>query len=87
MGTIDVPEHPADDPDGATHLFRLLTDRSPQTFRRRAEDHYEVPVDPEAVRHVLASRPPTSAVVAALNPELALLGLAKIVEQTGHPRR
>ncbi|MFE6828751.1 hypothetical protein [Streptomyces sp. NPDC057690] len=86
-GTIDFPEHPADDPDGAAHLFRLLTDRSPRALRQWAQDHYEVPVDPEAVRHVLASRPLTSAVVTALNPELAPPGLAKIVERTGYPRR
>ncbi|MFF1444878.1 hypothetical protein [Streptomyces sp. NPDC058295] len=86
-GTIDFPDHPADDPDGAAHLFRLLTDRSPSAFQQWAEDHYEVPVDPEALRHVLASRPLTPAVIAVLNPELALTDLAKVVEQTGYPRR
>ncbi|MFE7935322.1 hypothetical protein ACFU6S_42680 [Streptomyces sp. NPDC057456] len=85
-GTIDFPDHPADDPDGAARLFRLLADRSPSAFRQWAEDHYEVPVDLEAVRHVLASRPLTDTVVAALNPGLAVTDLAKDIERAGYPR-
>ncbi|CAM5238099.1 hypothetical protein [Streptomyces aurantiogriseus] len=85
-GTIDFPEHPTDDPDGAGHLFRLLTDRSAQALRAWAEDYYEVPVDLEAVRHVLASRPLTDAVVRALNPELTVADLAKDLEETGYPQ-
>jgi hypothetical protein len=55
-GTIDFPDR-AVDPDGATGLFELLVDRSPEAFQRFAEDYYEVPVDLEAVSQVYALRP------------------------------
>jgi hypothetical protein len=85
-GTIDFPERPAGDPDGAESLFGLLTDRSAEAFQRWAEDYYEVPVDVEAVRHVLASRPLTDAVVRALNPDLTVAGLAEDLARTGYPQ-
>lgn len=85
-GTIDFPEHPTGDPDGAESLFALLTDRSAEAFQQWAEDYYEVPVDVEAVRHVLASRPLTDAVVRALNPALTVADLAMDFAQTGYPQ-
>jgi hypothetical protein len=84
-GTIEFPEDPSDDPDGALSLFALLTDRSPEAFRRWAEDYYEIEVDPEAVRHVFAAGPLTDAVVAALNPDITLADLAKDVAEIGYP--
>jgi hypothetical protein len=55
-GMIDFPAGHAD-PDGATGLFELLVDRSPEAFQRFAGDYYEVSVDLGAVRHVYALRP------------------------------
>ncbi|MFJ4710868.1 hypothetical protein [Streptomyces sp. NPDC088785] len=63
---IDFP--PGSDPDGSGFLFRLLTDRSPETVRADFQDYYERPVPLDAVRHVLAGRPLTPAIAAALNP-------------------
>ncbi|MGW7366059.1 hypothetical protein ACWGI8_22140 [Streptomyces sp. NPDC054841] len=85
-GTIDFPEGATGDPDGARHLFQLLADRSAEAFQEWAEDYYEVPVDVEAVRHVFASRPLTDAVVAALNPEVTLAGLAEDIAEIGYPQ-
>ncbi|SFY48806.1 hypothetical protein STEPF1_02032 [Streptomyces sp. F-1] len=84
-GTIDFPEETTGDPDGAAFLFGLLADRSPEAFQRWAEDYHEVPVDLEAVRHVLSSRPLTEAVVRALNPEASLAALAQDIAEIGYP--
>ncbi|MFC8918154.1 hypothetical protein ACFT5C_20520 [Streptomyces sp. NPDC057116] len=86
-GAIDFPA--ACDPDGSDYLFEHLTDRSAETYQAFAEDAHEVPVDLDAVRHVLALRPLTDEVVAALNPKLTLAGLAGPAGQsavTGPPR-
>jgi hypothetical protein len=82
-GTIDFPEVTTEDPDGSGYLFQLLVDRSPEVFRRWAEDYYEVPVDLEAVRHVFASRPLTEDVVRALNPGIGVADLPQDVAEIG----
>ncbi|MEU3406663.1 hypothetical protein ABZ766_22360 [Streptomyces sp. NPDC006670] len=53
---IDFPPGSAD-PDGSGHLFRLLTDRSPEAVQAHFEDYYERPVPLDTVRHVLAGHP------------------------------
>ncbi|MER8185243.1 hypothetical protein [Kitasatospora sp. NPDC094015] len=84
-GAIDFPAgHP--DPDGADRLFGLLVDRSPEAFRRFAEDYYEVPVDLAALRAVYALRPLTGELVAALNPEIGLADLAGDIAAIGYPQ-
>ncbi|MBC9711327.1 hypothetical protein H9Y04_01925 [Streptomyces sp. TRM66268-LWL] len=84
-GTIDFPEEPREDPDGAQYLFRLLTDRSPEAFQRWAQDYYEVEIGLDAVRHILGSRPLTESVVNALNPEITLAELADDIAEIGYP--
>ncbi|MEU9796286.1 hypothetical protein AB0E27_37960 [Streptomyces sparsogenes] len=86
-GTIDFPEEATEDPDGAESLFPLLVDRSAEAFQRWAEDYYEVPVNVQAVRHVLSSRPLTEGVVSALNPEVTLTDLAEDITRIGYPQR
>lgn len=85
-GTIDFPEEATGDPDGAEYLFPLLVDRSAEAFQRWAEDYYEVPVDVQAVRHVLSSRPLAEGVVSALNPEVTLTDLAADITKIGYPQ-
>ncbi|MFF7209367.1 hypothetical protein ACFZAU_02385 [Streptomyces sp. NPDC008238] len=84
-GSVDLPAD-REDADGASYLFELLTDRSPEAFRAFAEDYYEVPVDLDAVRHVKALRPLTAEVVATLNAEVTLAQLAEDIEGIGYPR-
>ncbi|MER7109888.1 hypothetical protein [Streptomyces sp. NPDC000229] len=84
-GTIDFPD--ACDPDGSEYLFEHLTDRSPEAYQEFAVDMHEVPVDLDAVRHVLALRPLTEELVAVLNPALTLTGLADDIAATGYPHR
>ncbi|MFG2480262.1 hypothetical protein [Streptomyces fagopyri] len=84
-GTIDFPGR-AVDPDGATGLFELLIDRSPEAFQRFAEDYYEVPVDLEAVSQVYALRPLSQQLVSSLNPEVSLTDLAQDISEVGYPR-
>ncbi|SFF10015.1 hypothetical protein SAMN05216251_108138 [Actinacidiphila alni] len=83
---IEFPDSPDGDPDGAALLFPLLTDRGADAYRAFAEDYYDVPVAPDAVRHVLALRPLTSAVVSALNPDLGIAELTDDITSIGYPR-
>ncbi|MFE6459625.1 hypothetical protein [Streptomyces cinereoruber] len=83
-GAIDFPAGRAD-PDGAATLFPLLVDPTPEAYRRFAEDHYEVPVDLEAVRRVYALEPLSQELVSSLNPEVALADLAGDVAEIGYP--
>ncbi|MEE1822435.1 hypothetical protein PUR61_09555 [Streptomyces sp. BE20] len=71
---------------GATRLFELLLDRSPQAFQRFAEDYYEVPVDLEAVRDVYASRPLNQTLASSLNPEVDLTDVAEDIAEIGYPQ-
>ncbi|MEV6537106.1 hypothetical protein AB0M86_47495, partial [Streptomyces sp. NPDC051639] len=84
-GTIDFPED-AVDPDGATSLFGLLVDRSPEAFQRFAEDYYEVSIDLAAVRQVHALQPLNQELVSSLNPEASLADLAQDISEIGYPR-
>jgi hypothetical protein len=84
VGEIDYPDGERD-PDGSAHLFKLLTDPSPEAFQRFAEDYYEVSVDLNAVRHVYALRPLTQAVVTVLNADLTLEDLAEDLATARYP--
>ncbi|MEU8757638.1 hypothetical protein [Streptomyces sp. NPDC048659] len=84
-GTIEFPTWGDGDPDGADYLFHLLTDRSPRAYAKWAGYYYETEVDEEAVAHVLALRPLTPQVVAALNPETDLASLAEDIVEIGYP--
>ncbi|MEV4944342.1 hypothetical protein [Streptomyces sp. NPDC053755] len=74
------------DTDDTDFLFGLLVDRSAEAYARWAGEYFELPVDPDAVRHVLALRPLTDDLVAALNPRVTLAGLAEDITETGYPR-
>ncbi|MBV2354096.1 hypothetical protein KUM39_06915 [Streptomyces sp. J2-1] len=84
-GTIDFPEG-AVDPDGATRLFSLLIDRSPEAFQRFAEDYYEASIDLGAVSRVHALRPLSQELVSLLNPEVSLASLAQDISEIGYPQ-
>jgi hypothetical protein len=84
VGDIDYPDG-VTDPDGATHLFNLLVDPAPEVYQRFAEDHFQVPVDLDAVRHVFAQRPLTQEVVSVLNAELTLEDVADDLQATRYP--
>lgn len=72
-------------PDGADWLFGFLTDGSPERYADWASSYYGRPVGLEAVRHVYALRPLTPAIVADLNPEASLNGLAEAIAAIGYP--
>ncbi|MFB7372642.1 hypothetical protein ACFC0D_22655 [Streptomyces sp. NPDC056222] len=84
-GTIDFPNWGDGEPDGSERIFELLVDRSAEAYAEWASDYYETPVDLAAVRHVLALRPLTPEVVAALNPEVAPADLAEDIAEIGYP--
>jgi hypothetical protein len=84
-GVIEFPEN-AVDPDGATSLFELLVDRSPEAFQRFAEDCYEVSVDLGAVDQVSALRPLSQELVSLLNCEVSLTDLAQDISEIGYPQ-
>ncbi|WP_051034178.1 hypothetical protein [Streptomyces sp. SS] len=79
----DLGDH--EDPDGSDRLLHLLTDRSAEAYATWASAYYETSVDPEAVRHVLALRPLTAELVAALNPAVDLADLAEDIAEIGYP--
>ncbi|QIQ04915.1 hypothetical protein [Streptomyces liangshanensis] len=84
-GTIDFPSNHVD-PDGATGLFQLLVDRSPEAFQSFAEDYYEVSVDLGAVRDLYALRPLDQELVSLLNVEVTLADLAEDISGIGYPQ-
>ncbi|MEU3690920.1 hypothetical protein [Streptomyces narbonensis] len=86
-GRVEFPDAGDDreDPDGSGRLLHLLVDRSAEAYAEWASDYYETEVDLEAVRHVLALRPLTAEVVAALNPETDLAALAEDIAEIGYP--
>ncbi|MGW4898713.1 hypothetical protein ACWEQL_41760 [Kitasatospora sp. NPDC004240] len=77
-GTDDVP-------DGASYLFRLLTDGGPEQYHDWARDYFGRPLPLDAVRHVFALRPLTFEVAAALNPEVTREQLDALLTSTGYP--
>ncbi|MFF9147217.1 hypothetical protein ACF1BN_20405 [Streptomyces sp. NPDC014861] len=81
VGDIEYDGHD----DGAIHLFRLLTDGTPEVFQRWLERYYSTGVDLGAVRHVFASRPLTHEVVTALNPHITREQWNAAVASTGYP--
>ncbi|MFJ9826780.1 hypothetical protein ACIRSU_20770 [Streptomyces sp. NPDC101160] len=85
VGTIDFPTWGDGTPDGADELFGLLVDRSAEAYAEWAADYYGTDLDVEAVRHVLALRPLTPEVVAALNPEVELADLAEDIAGIRYP--
>lgn len=71
----------------AEHLFALLADGSAEAYRAWAEEYFEPEheLDLAAIGHVLALRPLTPAVVAALNPDTDLDELAEDLAEIGYP--
>ncbi|MFJ5827963.1 hypothetical protein [Streptomyces sp. NPDC093089] len=85
-GPVEFPDLDGhQDPDGSEGLLHLLVDRSAEAYATWASDYYETRVDPEAVRHVLALRPLTAEVVAALNPDVDLAALADDIAEIDYP--
>ncbi|ADB29538.1 conserved hypothetical protein [Kribbella flavida DSM 17836] len=73
------------DKDGAERLFGLLAE-GPEGYLTFAEDHYEVALDLDAIRHVYALMPLTEYVVTSLNRERRLADLTEEIAEIGYPR-
>ncbi|WP_406407522.1 hypothetical protein [Streptomyces sp. NBC_01643] len=84
-GTITCPEEGDGDPDGASILFELLVDRSPEAYAAWASEYYETPVNVEAVRALLAQRALTPELVAVLRFEVSSPPRAAPTTCTGPP--
>ncbi|GAA0582660.1 hypothetical protein GCM10010172_79750 [Paractinoplanes ferrugineus] len=82
-GEVDYP--PGTDPDGADHLFAILLDETPASYRRFAEDCYEVVVDPDVINDVFALTPLTDALVKRLNPAVSVRQLGADIDAIGYP--
>jgi hypothetical protein len=76
------PGHP--DPDGSEFLLSILDGR-PESYRAWAADYYTREVELAAVEHVYRHHPLTPDVVACLNPEVSLGGLAADISEIGYP--
>ena len=85
-GVVDGPDGPPSGADdGASYVFELLTDPTPENYREFAEHYYEVPVDLAAVQHIYAARPLTDDVVASLRTDLSLAELKEDLDAIGYP--
>lgn len=81
-GPVEFPEGP--DPDGSAELLEIFDGR-PETYHAWAQEYYVRPVDLAAVSHIYQLRPLTPAVVAALNPQLALADLRPDLAEISYP--
>ncbi|MEW2358642.1 hypothetical protein [Spirillospora sp. NPDC029432] len=86
-GDIEFPtgRRAGGDPDGASWLFHLLADGTPDAYCRYAADYFGHPVDPADVRHVFEHRPLDPELVRRLNPDASLAGLAEPLDTIGFP--
>lgn len=83
-GRIEFPSAHSD-PDGSGWMFDLLLDPRPEAFQSFAEDHYERPVDLDAVRHICEQRSLTGHVVARLNPDVSFADVVREAKDIGYP--
>ncbi|MGW3912338.1 hypothetical protein ACWEBX_12575 [Streptomyces sp. NPDC005070] len=83
-GRITFPAHHPD-PDGATWLFELLLNPTPEAFQAFAEDYYEVSVDVEALRHIYSLRALGQRDVVALNPSADAETVIAAAKAIGYP--
>ncbi|MET3423851.1 hypothetical protein BJ973_003063 [Actinoplanes tereljensis] len=83
--TGEIAYPPGDDPDGAGHLFAVLLDETPASYRSFAENYYELPVDPDVVNSVFAMTPLTDDLVQRLNPARTVEKLTADIEAIGYP--
>ena len=81
-GRIAFPEENA--PDGSQEQLAIL-DGDPETYRRWAQEYYEVDLPSDAVAHLYAYRPLTPEIAARLNPNAAWEELASDIEEIGYP--
>ncbi|MFB6887757.1 hypothetical protein ACFCX4_00370 [Kitasatospora sp. NPDC056327] len=84
----DAWRAPSAAPTGGAELFGLLAAEDPaQAYRDWAEEYHEAEqgLDLAAIAHVLALRPLTAAVVAALRGEPGTDGLADDIAEIGYP--
>nr|BEK64063.1 hypothetical protein KPHV_12900 [Kitasatospora purpeofusca] len=87
-GGDDGWQAPSAAPTGGVELFALLAAADPaEAYLAWAEEYYEpehLP-EPAAIAHVLALRPLTAAVVAAVAPDADLDDLAEDIAEIGYP--
>ncbi|MFB8242702.1 hypothetical protein ACFC58_39835 [Kitasatospora purpeofusca] len=87
-GGDDGWQAPSAAPTGGVELFALLAAADPaRAYLAWAEEYYEPEHAPEpaAIAHVLALRPLTAAVVAAIDPDVDLDDLAEDIAEIGYP--
>jgi len=85
VGPVQFPKERLD-PDGSEYLLPPLDGLS-ETYRAWAAVYYGQDVELAAVEHVYRNDPLTPEVVARLNPELSLGGLAADISEIGYPER
>jgi hypothetical protein len=76
------PKHP--DPDGSGWLLSYY-DRKPQTYRKHADDYFDVDVPLKHIRAVYDHAPLTEELVRAMNPEVSLADLKADLNEIGYP--
>ncbi|MBE9556411.1 MAG: hypothetical protein IMF08_06095 [Proteobacteria bacterium] len=79
-----VPLPDGNDPDGSLFILSRL-DGNPETYRKFAEDYYEMPVPHAPVAAIYKHELLTQDIVAALNHETELSDLKEDISEIGYP--
>ncbi len=82
IGPIQFPDH--DDPDGSGFLLEILGETS-RAYSQFARDYFETDVPVEALEAILTHQPLTAELIAKINSDASLEGLADDIEQIGYP--
>lgn len=78
------PDYPPQyDPSGDQGLLTILQG-DPRRYAKWARDHYEVPIDLEAVQRIYRHEPLSASLVHALNPDVSLADLGADIEEIAY---
>ena len=83
--TFPPSREPYDTDVDGSGMLDILLDDTVDRYIDFATDYYEITIDRSAVKHVVAQRPLTDAVVQALNPEATVAGLRDNLATIGYP--
>ena len=81
-GPVTFPD--ATDPDGSQFLLECL-DRSPNSYKKYAEEYFEIDVPITIIEHVYNHLPITNEIVSTLNSDISLSDIKEDLIEVGYP--
>lgn len=73
------------DPDGAHQMLGVLTDPTPQSYRKFASSYFGIALDPDVVAHIFNLRPLSQDIVRRINARVTLDDLSAEIVSSGYP--